>query len=177
VAECPEAHEIGRGIPVHDAGRAVCTAWGMRIAPALLITVALACLPLHVAAEPRARSTNYADIDTPHALMISGLTIGAVSALALAAMGLVAYVESTPICTRYSGPGYLATAHCLETSGPRSPDLPAELTWTFVGTLAAGALLAIVGLALDAGSPTAGHARLLLDVGPTGGTVGLRVAM
>ena len=147
----------------------------MRIAPALLITVALACLPMHAAAQPRARSTNYADIDTPHALMISGLTIGAVSALALAVMGLVAYVESTSICTRYAGPGY-HSATCLESSGPRSPDLPAELTWTFVSTLAAGALLAIVGL-LDAGSPTAGRARLLLDVGPTGGTLGVRVAM
>jgi hypothetical protein len=148
----------------------------MRIAAALLMTVALAFPPAHAAAQHRVHSTNYADIDTPHALMISGLTIGAVSALALAVMGLVAYVESTPICTRYAGPGY-HSATCLETSGPRSPDLPAELTWTFVGTLAAGALLAIVGLALDAGSPTAGHARLLLDVGPTGGTLGLRVAM
>ena len=149
----------------------------MRIAPALLITVALACLPMHAAAQRRADRTNYADIDTPHALMISGLTIGAVSAVALAVMGLVAYVESTPICTRYAGTGYVPATHCLETSGPRSPDLPAELTWTFVGTLAAGALLAIVGLADDGGSPSAGHARLTLDVGPTGGTLGVRFAL
>lgn len=130
------------------------------------------------------------DRDVAQGLMIGGFGVATGAALALIGIGIATAIHVSPTCLRTSAapastvgvspygatPGSTSgAAHCLEYSAPHASTTPAELTWTMVGLLGAGAAVGVLGLIVQALLPSDHDRgpRMLVDLGPNGGTLGV----
>lgn len=123
--------------------------------------------------------------DVARAVGVAGIALAAGSAITLIGIGLGTMIHVSPYCARYdrsasvtayTGPtSSAAPPRCVDWVAGRPSETPAELTWAMVGTLGVGAFLGIASVIAQALMPSRDDRgpRMLVDVGPNGGSVGL----
>jgi hypothetical protein len=119
--------------------------------------------------------------DVADGLVITGTAIAAASAVALLGIGIGTGLHTMGTCLdgmpviRGGGPTAIGSvdATCRHRGPPHPSETPAELTWSMVGGIGIGLVIALASLAVRDAIGEDDDVRLTLDVGPSGGAAGL----